>query len=1009
VISLTTAQTNKAHSAKVQTVTLVRIETYTDYVGGTVEATYYAATLPLLYRWDGSNVNTFLGVVESVSPMLRGMSHIPDADQLDTRDGLRVNLDSGDRKDLNIWDELTSLNLIGATIEVATLLLDWDDGFIDESRWINQSTTTVDHIVRFRGEITQIPDWREDVTSFELVADASEPVLDWPRALNEAEVSEKDLGKLYPVPVGFARLVPCTQRQVGAVTTLVSAMTATTTGNINVTDADAFQPGGGFPLVFAVGSEFMEGSYVNAVTINVTLRGVTVGGQSSQAVEHIPGTVVIEIVQAGRFVWSGLPAVAVSNIYARSPQTGEIVLIPTTLLSYQPNMSILDTGRNLGVIGFTRGLWAQLIQFLNTETKISQQPTVSSGTLSETIRIPFSGHAVITNASNAAHTQNFGVTIGTGNMGFNGSSTAGNQDGAVFWQSGASLPAQDRTISRWRVVIGLSYRGDGSAATNIRYNFFSFAGGTPTNQALVSYVSTTRAYEVVAGAWQTPASTTGVISFTNSSGTPSQNGPRLQVFQNQTAGGQNVNAQFTVQPANTYIEVELVPQTASITQPTVATGGQELGFNVDLFADVFGVATIGTRVSNNAFDSASGWSTAGFGEGIGGATPPTAFETGVRFFASQDFIHREATRPIGPLDLRGQRIVFDVWVSSLSSISQRADAITLTVANGPNYYRYGLSWPTVVDAQQTWTEVSFTPEFAFNLIRATGGGVVDFSNIGGIGIGVGELAVSTRTNIAVRNLRLEPYNYNDSAMEAAEWLIEEQAGLEADSASFAQAAVNLGGTGFGGDLRNWGDNFANTLALIGRESRTNFVRSEGASGTVVKALNAEADLTFGGVVRTISEFADLRAVSRTLDERPTAFRCLYDFRNDRALTDIDAYRGLLQADIATNDISSVVATATISAQQTLVGKRQADDMAFFLLPNSGSAINVWAYYVSEALRGTSLRFTMRTSYRYGYDLEPGDIVDFSAPWDNSSIKARVTAVSFPFDSPSIELELEQVT
>jgi hypothetical protein len=51
---------------------------------------------------------------------------------------------------------------------------------------------------------------------------------------------------------------------------------------------------------------------------------------------------------------------------------------------------------------------------------------------------------------------------------------------------------------------------------------------------------------------------------------------------------------------------------------------------------------------------------------------------------------------------------------------------------------------------------------------------------------------------------------------------------------------------------------------------------------------------------------------------------------------------------------------------------------------------------------------MLVDYANGYDLEPGDIVQFTPRWAASAIKCRVIGVTLSIDEPGVALNLEEV-
>lgn len=996
MLSLSDTQKALAYSANPKQVTLVRIETYTNYDAETVDETLYYATVPLRYRWDGSNVVSFRGFLESVAPLKRGFEHVPNGFRLSTRDGLTVRFETGEWADLNVWDLVRSANLIGAKIEVATLLIDAGDETAPE--WIDQSTLAKDHIVRFRGEITQVPEYRADSTTFDLVADSIEPVLDLPQALDASEVSQKDLGTIYPVPVGEVKRIPLVQRTVGWVTTLGSDISEAFTGNVTVTDATGFPDSGSF--AFWIGAERLLATYIGTQTINITTRAVTIGAVASIAVTHNAGAVMIEEIETANFVYSGVESLGLDALYCRSPQSGELVFIPPGLYGAVQADDSIDAGQPLGIVSFTQELMGLVIQLLNNAAAITVQPVVTIAGV-DMIQVPLSNHALEANyGPDSKDCANY--IFGSDGAGF--TKSTGQDDAIVLWNTSADVPSQSRTVSRFRIVFPIRIQGDGTNLTKLHYTLVGSPLNTNNSKELLRQTSAVgEIWDSVSTEWFSPGSTT-LADLVNSETTPSTNGPRVYLYLDQSGGGGFGTSQFSWLPGS-YYEVELVPLVPSVTN-TETTGAQEIGFNLDLFADVRGAVTIDSETSINIMDDKTNWlaenvvitNVGGLGDGF------TAEEDGTSTF------HQAAITGQPAMDFSSHRFRFDynmqeaVWAGW--NLGGGTFRIFLLSSNGNDK-----TWkfPKSCLHHTGWREFTFDPFGSASQLSASTGSL-DLSAVVQINLQWDTTAPGATGAISFRDLRAEGRTYHTHPLDVAEWLIEENAGLTngVDAGSFSTAKTNLPGVVIAGDLRNAGPTFAEVLGRIGYECRTNFIATEGASASAYKALNALATYAFTAVAKTIDEYADLIVISRQLDDQPTEFMAVYDFRNDLDSLDLTGYRALLRADATQNDISADVPTSDLTDAQALRGIRPTEPMPFYLLPDSASAIEVWAYYVAEALRATSLRFRMQVGFRYSYDLEPGDIVDFVPPWQVGAIKCRVTSITRPYDEPAATLELVEV-
>ena len=988
MITLSDAQKSKAFQATPKTVTLVRIETYTDHDAGTVDETLYFATVPLLYRWNGSTVNQFQGFVKGVSPIARGFVHVPDDEDLSTRDGINVTFESGDWAGQNLWNRVRSSNLIGATIEVASFLIDWQTAA--DGTWIDQSTATADHIVRFSGEITTLPPYEEDATTFTITADSTEPVLPWPSALDETETSEQDLGKRYPMPVGRPKRVPLIQRQVGWFTTISADLTETTTGTIQVTDTAGLPAAGTFGIW--IGTERLTASVVNATSISIVARGTTVDGLATTARIHNAGSVLIEELEVARFVFSGVPILGMTSLYARSPHTGELVLIPKGLYGFATQDESLDTGEKLGVVSFTQKLWGQLIQLLNNEAKVTVQPAQSGV---DTVFVQFGSKGVDTSHSNAVNCD-LVVNFQNGHTFDEDPTGPGNTDASEFTMDSAVIPSQSRTVSRYRVIFDYRIETDASNPTTIYYdwdgNVFGDAQGKTLLQSLAGGSATQ--YNTKASAWNTPAGGTTLADLI---------GGKVYVYMDNSAGGTSAQTEISIYTSSRF-EVELEP--LAIDTATETSGAQEIGFNLDLFADVLGAVNLGTETALTNFDEIAQTTNSWVGVGCtltdtlgGGVSSAGSGTATVRTLALLN------QSPVLNFDAARLRFEYNITSGTWDDMTGDRDAFEIMLlSSAGNSVRW--EWPkSVLHGDGAWHEFTLeifgsSPQVQEQL------GTIDASNIVQINIDWETTSPTALGIIHIRNLRSEARSFPEHPIDVATWLIEDVAGVTADTTTLATARTNLPSVTVSGDLKSAGTTLAELLARIGYNARTNFVFAP--NGAKIKAFNALATYAFTAKVRTITEYEGLKAFPRELAELPTEFLALYEFRSDLNAGTVDGYRSMLQANATTNDISADVPTSDITDAQALFGTRSSDPLPFTLLDDSVSTIEVFAYYVAEALRSTALRFSMRVSYPMGYDLEAGDIVDFVPPWQAGVIKCRVLSVVFPFDSPSIDLGLEEV-
>jgi hypothetical protein len=234
--------------------------------------------------------------------------------------------------------------------------------------------------------------------------------------------------------------------------------------------------------------------------------------------------------------------------------------------------------------------------------------------------------------------------------------------------------------------------------------------------------------------------------------------------------------------------------------------------------------------------------------------------------------------------------------------------------------------------------------------------------------------------------------------------------LGVDATSAAQTVTDVPSVSINADLAALGGTLGEVLAQIGFNARINYLLAEGATQTLIKAKSATTSYAFPAVSRAIGAvFSGMRVTPRNIAEIANRFSALYDGRAGADFGEANAYRQTLIADEMRNDISTKVATASITANQTKFGIRESDVIPLGLLADSTSAIDVLGYYAAESLRGQVSRYSAVIPWWLGYDLEPGDIVSIQPRWETGAIKCRVLRVVFDFDRNGVGVNLEAVT
>lgn len=243
-------------------------------------------------------------------------------------------------------------------------------------------------------------------------------------------------------------------------------------------------------------------------------------------------------------------------------------------------------------------------------------------------------------------------------------------------------------------------------------------------------------------------------------------------------------------------------------------------------------------------------------------------------------------------------------------------------------------------------------------------------------------------------------------------LLTERCGEDAsviDEASFAATATALGAAAkIGTDLRGLGDGFADVATRLAYESRANLVRDEGASAATYRLLTAgtSTGYAFGSSIRTISEWQRFSESGRDVGEIAARTLVYYDY--DASLgTDERAYLGLLQATPELSDFAAVSA-GTLAALEAKFGRRDTRRIFLRAISDRDTALDVAGYYVREATRLAALWILEGVAWWEAYDLERGDIVSLTPPWDTTARKARVIEIEKRFDAEVVNLRVVEV-
>lgn len=1003
MIAIDAGQALLASKSTVRQVTLVRLRTFTNRAALTVAETFYLASLPVRYQWTAPTVVDFEPLLRSASPVIRGINHLPDGETISTRDGIVLELDATERRGVSLWVRMQSQQLIGALVDVASLLVD-ADRFASEA-WADLSGLGAVATIRWRGEVTSVSDFDFESGVFSLVCDTVEPSLPWPFARDPATNDPRDVGKRYPIPFGIARQVDLVGIEVGHATTLVGDVAETGTAAWSITDGLGF-PTTGTGLV-KVGEEVALIDFATSSPTSLVVSARAQNGTASQA--HPRGSTVVELVREARWVMSAVEAQTLSALYWQLSD-GQRIRIPNTAFGFNPGCDALEAGQSLAVVSFDA---EQLTAAISAADAQLQQPAYELGENS-LVRLTWTG----TGVGNAAATGGSGVSNGTAVVSASptGLRMTYSAAGALYgsaWTIDTGFGAE--VVIRLRPVFDVAMTSDAGFNTFLRYVVPTItlsgssisSGGT---QEVRTYSGVVEDRRLIFGDWITP-SVAGVWTVADLVGTGIGAGLRCVHYLNQAAGG-TANNQALVYTPSSYWEVEIEPPPVVRTRAADALAAFTVGNGLRLVADCRGLVTRSSEAAVSALDfsTTTGWSAINCSISVQTVDGRQCIRLDT---ATDEIVELRRVGLAADWSLAGGSISLEVFIGAadkdrLESAGGKAVEVRLESTGGETRYRFGPA--DLVDDE--WT--TLVVDLARHPNRITTGTGANLAAVANIRFGaewrVGTIPPSATPDIFFRNVRFMARTLSQQALDVARWFVEDFAGLtgSVDGASFSAAKTNTPGVNLGGDLRRLGASFGEILARLEFETRVSWIQTEGAAGTIFKPQAALATYDWPAASRTLEGFRRLVTVSRQLDEMASEFSALYDYRADFDAANVEAFRELARADAEVNDISADVPTVDITAAQALVGLRPSEPQEFRALPTLAAVVEVWAYYVAEALRYSGRRFSMTVDYQTGFDLEPGDIVEFATPWDGATVKARVLRIAFPFDEPDVGLSLEEI-
>lgn len=363
VLTLTARQTRLVEGVPLQAVYLHVLTTFTDQTAKTVDTVHFWSDRLVSYDFDDTGTQRqFLPyVLQATRDHVVRMPHLPTGSSF--RPSLVRDYDVTLRNvtpqgGTNLLADLRAQKPEFSTLEVAELLL---DPAIPGGEDL-EDLTGDEHIIVYRGELRTIHNITRE--QFDLAFSTTRLSGVLPAAVVGSTVALRDRGKRLPAVYGEVQRVPLLGVVVGAQTTLSQPMPVGST-QISLSDPELFNGAG----TVYVGGERMTW---NGKTENV-LRNVV--REPAFETDHNPGEVVVEV-PAGGVVYALGEALLISellDIWMRSPETGELFKLNDTG-SFTPNDTVSLPGHALTTVTWSTTSWADLLQEIIANARITQQP-----------------------------------------------------------------------------------------------------------------------------------------------------------------------------------------------------------------------------------------------------------------------------------------------------------------------------------------------------------------------------------------------------------------------------------------------------------------------------------------------------------------------------------------------------------------------------------------------------------------------------------------------------------
>jgi hypothetical protein len=931
----------------------------------------------------------FRGLLQHISDLDESMPHLTLG--LGNRIGtprLMIRVANEEIEGERLWKTLKALNLSFAEIEYAEILVNPDRFMVAGATgwWDLRDLAGTEHTHRFRGELIG-GNMVEDDNAFELEFKKTTPEVPVIELLDQANNDPKDFGSVLPIVYGSAKRVRCRNIQVGRATALSQALTDVTTGVIEVTNAEGFPTSATFYGL--AGREIIQFSDSSETDGTLTIAARAQNG--TFATDHLAGEIIIELIDevivglAGHQCpdWTDAQA-----LYCRSPYTGELVRFTNIAVFNMRDQNV--PGMDGETVATVRIAQEQVEDFL-LSTNVSPRVTVQAE-IAGSGGNPGPHNWTPDDQTVFGHigaSRGYWTDVGTDTPQWNPRVWSPRSGLSCEWD--APAPSTNPVL-RWRIKLAVAFTGvsDWSRVRCYPKDISGFEDGYSIGVATKDFDTTKTAYSP----WRQPVGTVipGDLITDNS---------QFRLF----AAGVGT-CHVTTLEIEIEVEDNTPPTVARETDVQIEAGS--VGFGLEFFADFIGNLVPYQYTQDYDFTEGTGWDD-------DNGTQSDRSPNGQRLTASSGPVTATMQRLASSnpdLTATDDRYRLRVFCDNPSLLDPTEDILVWFNNSG------GASGPPIVKPTNR-VELKIPP----NQLKTASWVTLEVD-----GVDIGSPTVTSIETIGLEFVTLSgtPYVQIDD-LETANATNTDYDPLApgsvitdiADIAThFLVTVCGLGSSVIGtfdgpfgnwaGDITTYGTGFESILAGLAFEGGANIVREEGASGSIYNFLfadEASGIWKYPATVRTIDTWNRLTERLRPIDETATRFRAFWAW--DASLgTDSRAFRQLSRADTTVNDTK--VPNADFDSAELRIGQRDAVPLPFYLIQDEVTAEDILGFYTQEALANTRVGWDMVVPHWLSYDLQRGDTVEFTPPWEASARKARVLGIMRGYQSPIASLVLVEV-